>query len=194
MTKKRGGMIVLILIAVLIIGAFAFVAYRTPKTAEEATELTEKDELMSKSIAANYPATPREVMKLYNRYILCLYGVESSELTDGQVRALGEKMREMYDEELLEGNPTESHLMNLSQELAAFRNDEKVMIQANVCDSNEIEYIDVDGASGALVETSYFIKQGSKEFSRTYQQFLLRKDENGNWKILSFVKVNGGET
>ena len=194
MTKKRGGVIVLILTAVLIIGAFAFVAYRAPKTAEEATEITEKDELMSKSIAANYPATPREVMKLYNRYILCLYGVESSELTDGEVRALGEKMREMYDEELLEGNPTESHLMNLSQELAVFRNDEKVMIQANVCDSNEIEYIDVNGASGALVETSYFIKQGSKEFSRTYQQFLLRKDENGNWKILSFVKVNGGET
>ena len=95
MTKKRGGVIALILTALLIIGAFAFVAHRTPKTAEEATELTEKDELMSKNIAANYPATPREVMKLYNRYMLCLYGVESSKLTDGEVRALGEKMREM---------------------------------------------------------------------------------------------------
>ena len=42
MTKKRGGVIVLILTAVLIIGAFAFVAYRAPKTAEEATEFTEK--------------------------------------------------------------------------------------------------------------------------------------------------------
>ena len=53
--------------------------------------------------------------------------------------------------------------MKLSQELVAFRNDEKVMIQANVCDSNEVEYIDVDGASGALVESSYFVKKGSKE-------------------------------
>lgn len=193
MTKKRGGVIALILTALLIIGAFAFVAHRTPKTAEEATEFTEKDELMSKNIAANYPATPREVMKLYNRYMLCLYGVESSKLTDGEVRALGEKMREMYDEELLEGNPKESHMINLLQEIAAFRSDEKVMIQANVCDSNEIDYIDVDGASGALLEASYFMKQGSKEFSRTYQQFLLRKDESGNWKILGFVKVNGGE-
>ena len=83
--------------------------------------------------------------------------------------------------------------MKLSQELVAFRNDEKVMIQANVCDSNEVEYIDVDGASGALVESSYFVKKGSKEFARTYQQFLLRKDESGNWRILGFVKVNGGE-
>ena len=193
MTKKRGGVILLILIAALIVGAFALVAYRTPKTAEEATEVTEKDELMSKNIAAGYPATPREVMKLYNRYMLCLYGVEGSELKDEEVRALGIKMREMFDEELLEANPQEAHLLSLAQEMASFRSDEKVMIQANVCDSNEVDYIDVDGASGALLEASYFMKEGSKEFSRTYQQFLLRKDESGNWKILGFVKVNGGE-
>lgn len=193
MMKKRGGVIVLILMAVLVIGAFAFVAYRTPKTAEEATEVTEKAELMSRNIAANYPSTPREVMKLYNRYMLCLYGVDSSELTDDEVRALGRKLREMFDDELLEENPEEVHLLSLSQEIAAFRTDEKVMIQANVCDSNEVDYIDVDGASGALLESSYFVKKGTKEFSRTYQQFLLRKDKNGNWRILGFVKVNGGE-
>lgn len=193
MMKKRGGVIVLILMAVLVIGAFAFVAYRTPKTAEEATEVTEKAELMSRNIAANYPSTPREVMKLYNRYMLCLYGVDSSELTDDEVRALGRKLREMFDDELLEENPEEVHLLSLSQEIVAFRTDEKVMIQANVCDSNEVDYIDVDGASGALLESSYFVKKGTKEFSRTYQQFLLRKDKNGNWRILGFVKVNGGE-
>ena len=193
MTKKRGGVVLLILIAVLIVGAFALVAYRTPKTAEEATEVTEKDELMSKSITVNYPSTPREVMKLYNRYMLCLYGVEGSELKDEEVRALGRKMREMYDEELLSANPEESHLLSLSQEIAAFRADDKVMIQANICDSNEVDYIDVEGASGALLEASYFVKKGSKEFTRTYQQFLLRKDDSGNWKILGFVKVGRGE-
>ena len=51
----------------------------------------------------------------------------------------------------------------------------------------------MDGASGALCEASYFIKKGTKEFTRTYQQFLLRKDGSGNWKILGFVKVDGGE-
>ena len=193
MTKKRGGVILLILIAVLIVGACALVAYRTPKTAEEATEVTEKDALMSKNIEVSYPSTPREVLKLYNRYMVCLYGVESNQLTDDEVRTLGIKMRQMYDEELLEANQQESHLQKLTQEIVAFQADEKVMIQANVCDSNEVDYIDVDGASGALLEASYFIKKGSKEFSRTYQQYLMRKDANGNWKILGFVKVNGGE-
>lgn len=193
MTKKRGGVILLILIAVVIVGLFTAVAYRTPKSAEDTVELTELDELLNKNITAAYPATPREVMKLYNRYMVCLYGAEGSELKDDEVRALGRKMREMYDEELLGANPEESHLLSLSQELATFRNDKKVMIQANVCDSNEVEFIDVDGASGALLEVSYFVKKGTKDFSRTYQQFLLRKDSSGKWKILGFVKVNEGE-
>ena len=193
MTKKRGGIIVLILIAVLIVGAFAFIANRTPKTAEEATEVTEQAALMNRNMETNYPSTPREVLKLYNRYMLCLYGSEGGGLTDSQVYALGRKMREMYDEELLAENPEEKNLLSLSQEIAAFRNDEKVMIQANVCDSNEVEYIDVEGGSGALVETSYFVKKGTKEFSRTYQQFLLRKDKSGKWKILGFANVNEGD-
>ena len=193
MTKKRGGVILLILVAVLIVGAFALVAYRTPKSAEEATEVTETDALMNMNLETNYPSTPREVMKLYNRYMLCLYGVTGEKLTDDEVRALGRKMREIYDEELLEANPEESNLQSLMQEIVAFRNESKVMIQANVCDSNEVEYIDIEGASGALLEASYFVKKGTKEFSRTYQQFLLRKDDRGNWKILGFVKVGGGE-
>ena len=193
MKKRRGGIVLLIFVAVLIIGAFAFVANRTPKTPEEATEVTEQAELMNRSIASNYPSTPREVLKLYNRYMLCLYGTEGSDLTEDEVHALGRKMREMYDEELLASNPEETNLLSLTQELAVFRSDEKVMIQANVCDSNEVEYIDIKGAAGALVETSYFVKKGTKEFSRTYQQFLLRKDESGNWKILGFSNVNGGD-
>ncbi len=189
MKKKRGGVIILILIAVLIVGAFAFVAYRTPKTAEEATKVSEIDELMNRNFAVNYPATPREVIRLYNRYMLCLYGMDGSDLKDEEVSALCRKMREMFDEELLAENPEETHLLNLTQELAAFRGDGKAMIQANVCDSNEVDYIDVDGASGALLEASYFIKEGSKEFTRTYQQFLLRKDDSENWKILGFEKA-----
>lgn len=190
--KKKSGVILLIVIAVLIVGAFTFVAFRTPKTVEDVTDVTEKDELMNRNIDVNYPATPREVMKLYNRYLLCLYGVEGGELSSEELNALGKKMRGMYDEELLEENPEETNLTSLSQELAAFRSSGKVMIQANICGSNEVEFIEVKGSQGALLQASYFIKKGKEEFSRTYQQFLLRKDESGKWKILGFEKVNGG--
>lgn len=193
MRKKSVGIALVVIAAVAIVGMFAFIAYRTPKSAADTTQITEKEELMYKDISADYPKTPREVLKLYNRYLLLLYGSQGEELSDQEVQTLGEKMRELYDEELLEMNPADTQLLSLQQELAAFRKDGKVMIQANVCSSNEVEYMDIEQASGARAEASYFIKKGSQEFSRTYQQYLMRKDAQGEWKILGFEKVDGGE-
>ena len=160
MTKKRVSIVVLVMAVVLIVGMFAFVAYRTPKSVEDATQITEKDELMHKNIAADYPKTPREVLKLYNRYILLLYGSQGEELTDQEIQTLGQQMRELYDEELKSMNPEDTQKLSLVQELSAFRKAQKVMIQTNVCSSNEVEYIDINGDSGASVQVSYFVKEG----------------------------------
>ena len=191
MKGKRSIIIVAIVVA-LIVAAFAYVSIRTPKTVESTKEISELDELMSKNIQAVYPATPREVIKLYNRYVLYLHGENNSKLSDDEVHKLGAKMRDLYDAELLEVNPEDTYFMNLNSELASYRDRSKVMLQANVCDSNEVEFIDINGAEGALAQASYFCKEGSKDFTRTYQQYLLRKDSNGNWKILGFVKMDGG--
>ena len=84
------------------------------------------------------------------------------------------------------------HIANLQRELNAFQVNKKVMIQANVADSNEVDYIEINEKSGATVEVSYFIKKGTQDFTRTHQQYLLRKDAQGNWKILNYSKINGG--
>ena len=73
MKGKRSIIIVAIVVA-LIVAAFAYVSIRTPKTVESTKEISELDELMSKNIQTVYPATPREVIKLYNRYVLYLHG------------------------------------------------------------------------------------------------------------------------
>ena len=192
MKKKRGGIIVLVLMALAVIGIFVVLAFREPKNVEQATEISEVEALLNTDILANYPATPREVMKLYNRYMLVLYGVDSEKLTDEQIKRLGQNMRVLYDEELLESNPEEMHIANLQRELNAFQVNKKVMIQANGADSNEVDYIEINEKSGATVEVSYFIKKGTQDFTRTHQQYLLRKDAQGNWKILNYSKINGG--
>lgn len=194
MKNKRTGTIAVIIAAVIIVGLFALVAYRKPKSVEDTPEIQEIDELINYDLSANYPPTPREVVKLFNRYILTLYGVDGDELSAERQNALAGKMRELYDTELLESNPQEMNILNLQQELSAFRELGKDMIQTNICDSNEVEYIDIGDASGAKVVASYFIRDGSKQFTRTYQQYLLRRDDAGNWKILAFEKVSGGTT
>lgn len=191
MKKKSGGagVVVVILIAVVIVAAFLLVLRYRPRSAEDTTEVSEMDTLLNIDIAENYPSTPREVMKLYNRYIVCLYAGEEK-MNDAQMQALGGKLRELYDEQLLEENPQEINLESLGEEIGSYRENGKVIIQANVCGSNDVDYVDIEGESGALVEVSYFMRGSSDpKFTRTYQQFLLRKDAEGDWKILGFKQI-----
>ena len=48
----------------------------------------------------------------------------------------------------------------------------------------------IDGEESAIVQSSYFIKE-KNSYSKTYQDYLLRKNEAGEWKILGFEKVEG---
>ena len=42
----------------------------------------------------------------------------------------------------------------------------------------------------AYVNASYFVNTDG-EFTNTYQQFVLRQNEDGQWKILAFYEVEG---
>lgn len=53
----------------------------------------------------------------------------------------------------------------------------------------------MNGAECAYVTASYFVK-GKDGYTKTYQQYVLRQDEDGKWKILAYevVKGNGDST
>ena len=57
----------------LICGAFFFF---TKDNGQKETELTEVQTIITKDLDANYPKTPREVVKLYNRIVKCYYSEE----------------------------------------------------------------------------------------------------------------------
>jgi hypothetical protein len=49
----------------------------------------------------------------------------------------------------------------------------------------KVQYKKVNGYDCAFLSTYYFIREGSS-YTRTYEDFCLRKDSNGNWKILTW--------
>lgn len=69
-------------------------------------------------------------------------------------------------------------------------------METTVCDSNEVKYItdkkegETEGDKLAYVRTSYFIKTDG-QFSKTYQDIVLREDEDGHWKLIAFYEVEG---
>ena len=145
------------------------------------------DKILQKDFDEQYPTSPREVVKWYNRIITAYYG---EEYTDEQLEGMADQARKLLDDELLQYNPKDTYLENLKKDIDNYKTLNKKIVQSSVSDSNDITYATVKGASCAYVNAYYFSKEGSN-YSRTYQEFVLRKDSKGKWKILTFRLTEG---
>lgn len=184
--KKAHVIIIAVLCVVLIVGGYVFWMNKNEKSAND-VELTTVQKLITKDLEKSYPATPREVVKTYNEIISCFY---NEEYTEDELEALGDQARLLMDEELLGNNPRDEYFQTLKAEIADYKNAERTIISYNLSSSNEVQFVTVDGRECAYVQTSYFIKDKTGH-SRTYQMYVVRKDEDGNWKILVFYQVEG---
>ena len=156
--KNTKFVIIIVVCVCVILGGYYYLTNRNNAKEEENITLTEIQELTTKNLDKNFPATPREVVKLYNRIITCFYKDE--------------------------------YFKNLKEDISEYHDKNKTIASSAVDSSNDVEYKEVDGDDCAYVKASYFIKEGNA-YSRTYQMYVLRKDADGNWKILVFYQVNG---
>lgn len=180
-TLKKG--LIAVLMVALIGGYYYYLSHRPTKPAEESVEVTELDKVVEKQLDQKYPPTPREVIKFYNQIIECAYGDSYNEEQLGQLLS---QARKLMDEELLAGNPEDGHKTRLLEDISSYKDKKQKIIQTQVCNSDEVEYVDVEDRKCAYVKASYFIKQGKGKFERTNEDYLLRKDADGNWKILGY--------
>ncbi len=186
MKRNVIGIGAVIVIVGLLVGGFYFFSRGRSDTSEK-VELTKVQQLTTKNLDTNYPATPREVVKLYNRIITCFY---AEEYTEEELYALGDQARKLFDEELLENNPRDAYFTALKADIEDYHSRKRVISNSTVCDSNDVQFHTVDGAECAYVTASYFISE-DKNYNRTNQMYVLRKDEDGNWKILVFYQIEG---
>lgn len=186
--KKKIGLAVAAVVCVgLVVGLFYLFSNQRRTSVEDITELTEVQKLITENLEKNYPARPREVVKLYNRIITCFYG---EDYTDEELEALGDQARMLFDDELLANNPRDEYFAALRAEIEEYRERTKEIVNSSVCASNDVKFQVVDGDECAYVTATYFISE-DKEYSRTHHMYVLRKDEDGKWKILVFYQIEG---
>ena len=184
--KIKMGAIAIVIVG-LVVGGYYYATHRGPNSEENSVELTEVQKVIAKDLSSNYPATPRVVVKLYNRILQCFYNESYSE---EELYELGDQARMLFDEELLDNNPRDDYFEALKADIDEYKNASKTIKSANVCDSNDIVYKTIDGDECAYVSTSYFINE-DKQYDYTYQTYVLRKDDAGEWKILVFYQTQG---
>ena len=185
--KKTRIIVIVVVCVALLVGGYIFWMNRNSNASSENVELTKVQQLITKDLSKNYPATPREVVKTYNEIITCFY---SEEHTEEELEALVDMTLVLMDEELAANNPKQDYMKKVKAEIAAFEVAERTIVSYTLESSNEVEFGTIDDEESAVVQTSYFIKE-KNSYSKTYQDYLLRKNEDGEWKILGFEKVEG---
>lgn len=174
----------------LICTGFYFFSKGNAATEED---LTEVEKLITRNLEENYPKTPREVVKFYNRIIGCYYG---EEVEGSQLEKLVDQTLLLLDEDLLLVNSRDEYYASVVSDIEKYKSEKKTVVSSDVCDSNDVKYVDdvKDGSTEvdkiAYVNASYFVNTNGN-FAYTYQQFVLRQDDDGRWKILTFYEVEG---
>ena len=191
--KNAKYVIIAIACICLICAGFFFLSKDTQPNEKNLTEI---EKVIVKDLKNNYPKTPREVVKFYNRIVKCYYGDKP---TEAQLNDLVDQMLLILDEDLLLVNPRNAYYNSVVKDIASYKEKNKTLVSTDVCDSNDVVYVtdEKDGANEkdklAYVNASYFINSDGN-FGYSYQQFVLRQDEDGCWKILTFYEIEGEDS
>lgn len=190
--KKTGVVVVAILCIALVCGCFYYVLDKNKKDENKNGELTTVQKVITKDLDKKYPATPREVVKVYNRIITCYYGEEYS---DKEFDGLVDQAMKLFDNELLSQNSKSVYSSSVKKEISEYKELKKEISQSTVCASNDVKFVTDKKKNDniAYVTSSYFVKTGG-DYSRTYMQYVLREDEKGRWKILGYYQIEGASS
>ena len=174
--KKVGITVAAAVCVVLLCVGFYFMKNSDGSQASK-ENLTVVQRINEKNLTDDYPKTPRAVIKLYNQIITSYY---SGNYTD---------------QELADNNSKDDYKKSVETCIADYKNRSFKIRQTNVCDSDDVKYLtdDSNGDKLAYVTASYFTEE-NKKFDKTYQMYVLRKDDNGDWKIRTFYKIKGNST
>lgn len=189
---KKAKYIIIAIACISVICASYFLFLQGNQESEK--DLTEIEKLIVRDLEENYPKSPREVVKLYNRIVKCYYG--SQVPTEKELGKLVDQMICIMDDDLLLVNPRDDYYASVISDINQYKRDKKQLVSTDVCSTNDVKYVtdDKDGEGEkdelAYVDASYFVNTDGK-FSYTYQQFVLRQDANGRWKILTFYQIEG---
>ena len=178
--------VIMILIAGIIVGVY-FMLNRSSddgKNEVDAKE-TECQSILGRDMTNDYPGTVRELLKYYGRIQKCMI---NDTLTDEEFESLVQRLRELFDEQLLAANPYDFHLAALRAERKSYESSDSKINSCTVDSNDSIKKRTIDGRECSVLSLYFTVKTGT-EFNRSYEDFLCRADEGGKWKILGWQQT-----
>jgi len=174
---------VMVLLAAIILTFYYYLVNRIPSEEDPVQNMTETEKIIAYDLEANYPQTPRETVKLFGRIMKALY----NDPADEDIEPLALKIRELYDEELLDNNPEETYLNDLKTDIATWKEDKRRITNYLLVREDQEQEKELDGMKYSVNYVSYTIQKNGK--STETWKVLLRQDKEQKWKILGWETV-----
>lgn len=183
--KKARVLIVVVILAALGIIYYNYLDKKSEKDEPE-EEITEIQKIINKDLTTSYPETPREVVKLYNRIMLCFYNEDYS---NEQLIKLSTQARAMMDDELIEHNPYEEYFTRLCDDIKVFNEDNRKISSCMLAGSRDVEYYTLKKQKYASITCVYYTK-GDSGTVKSSEKYVMRKDKEGKWKMLYWKLID----
>ena len=183
--------IIMVIVAAVLIGGYVFMTSQRGRETEQslenetAKEMTAVQKIIAEAPYKEYPATPVQVVKYYNEITKCFYNEKYS---DQELTSLSMLSRTLFDQELKNQQSDVDYLVALQADIEVFKASNITIYDSVVSPSTEVEYFTHDGYECARLYSTYTLKSGTV-YQSTKEVYILRKDEEGRWKILGFDMV-----
>ncbi|MCM1135327.1 MAG: hypothetical protein NC400_07080 [Clostridium sp.] len=193
--KGKGGIIKALVVIVVLVGLvggyYYYLSNKKPdKSKEEEVKATVVQEVLLRNLDNNYPPTPREVVKCFGELAQCILG---ETYTDDEFRKLALHVQKLYDAELIEGKTQQQYFEDLKWDINTFKEEGIVISSYTPASSVDVEEFTQNGYKCARLTCSFTLRKGTY-LEANEEIFVLRKDEDGHWKILGWKPTENGNT
>lgn len=180
MKKRIVTVSVVLVLACAIVALYIYIDRSGKKAEESVNSVTEQ--VLAKNLITNYPPTPYSVAEFYCGIVECIY---SADTTEKQLEELVRKERELFDEEFAALNPYDELLASTKEDLKIAKK-KKLVFTGYVLDkASNVSKWKKDGREYASIMYQ-LMSRSDKGSGGSYRNLILRKDSEGNYKILGW--------
>ena len=180
--------LVIFIVALLALGCYIYVTNEAADK-QDVTVTSEKEMLLSYDMNENYPKTVRETVKIHCRYLKYIYNEGfSKDFTEDDLFVMNQKIRQLYDDELLEINVADQQLQALKKEMDVYKTNKQKIVSYTLAEASQIEYNTENGKEYAKMRVTIAMRIDGTSFS-VDEEYILRKDAEDKWKILGWQAV-----
>ena len=184
--KMSTSIIIIVVSVAVIVGIFLIISNRLAQD-DEPTEvqITAVQNVLLRNLENNYPPTPKEVLKYYSDITQCFY---AGGYTDEEFIELANRALDLYDDELRANQNYDMYIDDLRAEIASFKEKDWSISSYSTSSSMDVLEFERDGDEWAQLYAFYNVRQ-STQIVKVTEIFLMRKDEDGRWKIYGWQEA-----